>query len=256
MSRALLRVACTPVIRIEAPASADHVGLLAPGTHPPPQAEETSGASPPRHSRSPGALPCTRAPAPCASGLRPVRSCGTGSCRRHPHRASRPWRPSARLSGSASKAWAPGTWLADRCAQAGRPVVLGHALSMHAIPGRKAQPATIAAHQRAVGLRGGMLPQASVSPAAMRAPRDLRRRRTPLLRPRAGAGRRAPRRCLGRRRPPHRRAAIAPLRALAPPYVWGAGRSRRHLHRARTPAHASERRHRQPTTGDQLPLTG
>jgi len=34
-------------------------------------------------------------------------------------------------------------------------------------------------------LRGGMLPQASVSPAAMRATRDLLRRRTHLMRTRA-----------------------------------------------------------------------
>jgi hypothetical protein len=37
----------------------------------------------------------------------------------------------------------------------------------------------------AVVLRGGMLPQASGSPAAMRATRDLRRRRPPLRRQRA-----------------------------------------------------------------------
>jgi transposase len=76
-------------------------------------------------------------------------------------------------------------WLADLCAQEGLPCVLGHALSMQAIPGGKTTNDTIDSQQIAVLLRGGLLPQAAVSPAAMRATRDLRRRRTPLRRQRA-----------------------------------------------------------------------
>jgi Transposase len=76
-------------------------------------------------------------------------------------------------------------WLADLCAQAGMPCVLGPALSMTAIHGGNAKHDTIDAHKIAVLLRGGLWPQADVSPAAMRAPRDLRRRRIPLRRQRA-----------------------------------------------------------------------
>ena len=52
--------------------------------------------------------------------------------------------------------------------------------SMQAIHGGKATHDTIDAQKIAVLLRGGMLPQAYVSPAAMRATRDLLRRRMPL----------------------------------------------------------------------------
>jgi transposase len=76
-------------------------------------------------------------------------------------------------------------WLADLCARAGIPFVLGHALSMKAIHGGKAKNDKIDAQKIAVLLRGGMLPQAYVSPAAMRATRDLLRRRTPVMRKRA-----------------------------------------------------------------------
>jgi hypothetical protein len=75
-------------------------------------------------------------------------------------------------------------WLADLCADHGIPFVLGHALSMKAIHGGKATNDTIDAHTIAVLLRGGMLPQASVYPAEMRATRDLLRRRMPLARKR------------------------------------------------------------------------
>ena len=67
----------------------------------------------------------------------------------------------------------PWYWLADLCAQEGMPFVLGHALSMKAIHGGKATNDKIDAHKIAVLLRGGMLPQAYVSPAEMRATRDL-----------------------------------------------------------------------------------
>ncbi len=75
-------------------------------------------------------------------------------------------------------------WLADLCAEHGIPFVLGPALSMKAIHGGKAKNDTIDAHTIAVLLRGGMLPQASVSPAEMRATRDLLRRRMHLARTR------------------------------------------------------------------------
>jgi transposase len=79
----------------------------------------------------------------------------------------------------------PWYWLADLCAREGSPLVLGHALSMKAIHGGKAKNDKIDAQKIARLLRGGMLPQAYVSPAAMRAPRDLRRRRIHLMRKRA-----------------------------------------------------------------------
>ncbi len=79
------------------------------------------------------------------------------------------------------------TWygLADLCAQEGIAFVLGHALSMKASHGGKAKNDKIDAHKIALLLRGGLLPQASVYPAAMRATRDLLRRRGPLVRKRA-----------------------------------------------------------------------
>jgi transposase len=76
-------------------------------------------------------------------------------------------------------------WLADLCAREGLPFVLGHALYMKAIHGGKAKHDKIDAHKIAVLLRGGMLPQAYVYPAKMRATRDLLRRRVPLMRKRA-----------------------------------------------------------------------
>jgi transposase len=76
-------------------------------------------------------------------------------------------------------------WLADLCAREGLPFVLGHALSMKAIHGGKAKNDKIDAQKIAVLLRGGMLPQAYVYPAEMRATRDLLRRRLHLTRKRA-----------------------------------------------------------------------
>ena len=76
-------------------------------------------------------------------------------------------------------------WLADLCAQEGIPFMLEHALYMKAIHGGKAKNDKIDAHKIAVLLRGGMLPQAYVYPAAMRATRDLLRRRMQLMRKRA-----------------------------------------------------------------------
>jgi hypothetical protein len=115
-------------------------------------------------------------------------------------------------------------WLADLCAQEGLPCVLGHALSMHAIHGGTAQHDTSDAQQIAVLLRGGMLPQAAVSPAERRAPRDLRRRRLPLRRTRAALlahiqpthrRTRCPR--AGRRWPPRASGTVGRHGALRPP---------------------------------------
>jgi transposase len=76
-------------------------------------------------------------------------------------------------------------WLADLCAQEGLPFVLGQALYMKAIHGGKANHDKLDSHKIAALLRGGMLPQAYVYPAAMRATRDLLRRRLHLMRKRA-----------------------------------------------------------------------
>ena len=63
--------------------------------------------------------------------------------------------------------------------------VLGHALYMKAIHGGNAKHDKIDAHKMAVLRRGGMLPQASVYPAEMRATRDWLRRRMSCMRQRA-----------------------------------------------------------------------
>ena len=68
-------------------------------------------------------------------------------------------------------------WLADVCAAEGIAFVLGHALAMKAIHGGKAKNDKIDSFKIASLLRGGLLPQAYVYPAAMRATRDLIRRR-------------------------------------------------------------------------------
>jgi transposase len=75
-------------------------------------------------------------------------------------------------------------WLADLCAAEDLPFVLGHALAMRAIHGGKAKNDRIDAHKIAALLRGGLLPQAYVYPAAMRSTRDLLRRRLPFVRKR------------------------------------------------------------------------
>jgi transposase len=76
-------------------------------------------------------------------------------------------------------------WLADLCSREAIPFVLGHALYMKAIHGGKAKNDKIDAHKIAVLLRGGMLPMAYLYPAAMRATRDLLRRRCHLMRKRS-----------------------------------------------------------------------
>jgi transposase len=67
-------------------------------------------------------------------------------------------------------------WLADLCASQGITFVLGH--------GGKAKNDKNDAHTIAVLLRGGLVPQSYVYPAAMRATRDLLRRRLHLVRKR------------------------------------------------------------------------
>jgi transposase len=78
-------------------------------------------------------------------------------------------------------------WLADLCGAHGIPFILGHALYMKAIHGGKSKSDKIDSQKIALLLRGGMLPQAYVYPPAMRATRDLLRRRTRLVRTRAEA---------------------------------------------------------------------
>ena len=75
-------------------------------------------------------------------------------------------------------------WLADVCAEHGITFVLGHALAMKAIHGGKAKNDKIDAFKIVSLLRGGLLPQAYVYPAGMRATRDLLRRRLHLVRKR------------------------------------------------------------------------
>jgi hypothetical protein len=77
------------------------------------------------------------------------------------------------------------SWRADRWAQAGRPLVLGPARSMQAIPGGHATHATSEAHTSAVRRRGGRVPPADVEPSARRATRARRRRRIQRRRHRA-----------------------------------------------------------------------
>ena len=75
-------------------------------------------------------------------------------------------------------------WLADVCAAEKITFVLGHALAMKAIHGGKAKNDKLDSFKIASLLRGGLLPQAYVYPAAMRATRDLIRRRLHLVRKR------------------------------------------------------------------------
>ena len=68
-------------------------------------------------------------------------------------------------------------WIADLCARERIAFVLGHALYMRAIHGAKAKNDRIDSRKTAGLLRGGLMPQAYVYPAEMRATRDLMRRR-------------------------------------------------------------------------------
>src|SRR5262245_60640450 len=77
--------------------------------------------------------------------------------------------------------------LADTCHERGIPFVLGHALEMRAIHGTKAESDRLDSEKIAHLLRVGLLPRAYVYPGAMRATRDLLRRRGYLVRRRAEA---------------------------------------------------------------------
>ena len=88
-----------------------------------------------------------------------------------------PYRPDIVIAVECLFTW---YWLADLCADEDLPFVLGHALYMKAIHGGKAKHDQIDSQKIAVLLRGGMLPQADVYPAEMRATRDLLRRRLHL----------------------------------------------------------------------------
>jgi transposase len=68
-------------------------------------------------------------------------------------------------------------WIADFCSERNIPFVLGHALYMKAIHGSKTKNDKVDSKKIAMLLRSGMLPQAYVYPAEMRATRDLLRRR-------------------------------------------------------------------------------
>lgn len=78
-------------------------------------------------------------------------------------------------------------WLADACAEHAIPFVLGHALEMKAIHGGKVKNDRVDSEKIAHLLRAGLLPQAYVYPSAMRAARDLLRRRAYLVRRRSEA---------------------------------------------------------------------
>ncbi len=76
-------------------------------------------------------------------------------------------------------------WLADLCTREKIPFILGHALYMRAIHGGKSKNDKIDSHKIAALLRGGLIPMAYVYPQAMRATRDLMRRRNHFMRKRA-----------------------------------------------------------------------
>jgi transposase len=96
----------------------------------------------------------------------------------------RPYRDGLVVAAECMFAW---YWLADLCSQEQIPFVLGHALYMKAIHGGKAKNDKIDSQKIALLLKGGMLPIAYAYPKAMRATRDLLRRRTKLVRTRAEA---------------------------------------------------------------------
>src|SRR4030095_12131259 len=114
-----------------------------------------------------------------------AKSCCTAICKRRLNPSSRPWHPIGMAWLWPSSVSSPGTGSAPPFAGEGFPFFLGHALARKAIHGGKAKNDKSDSPKIAALLRGGMLPQASVSPAAMRATRDLLRRRTHPMRKRA-----------------------------------------------------------------------
>jgi hypothetical protein len=174
--RTLEAVACTPLILIEAPSSAYPRGMLALGTQPQ-EEEETSCDSTPSRTNFMVASTCTLAP----WSLCILNQDGESVLHRNMKAAPEPFlkaiAPSREALVVAVECLLTWYWRADLCAQAQMPCVLGPALYMKAIHGGKAKHDTIDAQNIAVLLRGGMLPQAYVYPAEMRATRDLLRRR-------------------------------------------------------------------------------
>ena len=73
-------------------------------------------------------------------------------------------------------------WVADFCNDIGIDFILGHALYMKAIHGGKAKNDRIDSYKIANLIRGGNFPLAYVYPKAMRATRDLLRRRMKIVR--------------------------------------------------------------------------
>jgi len=73
-------------------------------------------------------------------------------------------------------------WVSDFCNDLGVDFILGHALYMKAIHGGKAKNDKIDSYKIAKLIRGGNFPLAYVYPKAMRATRDLLRRRTKIVR--------------------------------------------------------------------------
>src|SRR3954452_15278792 len=99
-------------------------------------------------------------------------------------RAIEPFRDGLVVACECMFAW---YWLADTCRDHAIPFVLGHALEMRAIHGTKTKNDKLDSEKIAHLLRAGLLPQAYVYPAEMRATRDLLRRRAYLVRRRAEA---------------------------------------------------------------------
>lgn len=72
-------------------------------------------------------------------------------------------------------------WLADICDEHGIPFVLGHALDMKAVHGKKSGNDKLDAERIARLLESGMFPVAYVYPKEMRSTRDVMRRRSYLV---------------------------------------------------------------------------
>ena len=110
-------------------------------------------------------------------------------------------------------------WLADVCAAEDITFVLGHALAMNAIHGGKAKNDKIDSHKIESLLRGGLVPQSYVYPAAMRPTRDLIRRPLHLVRKRGEL--------LAHIQNTRARTTCPPLSGAwrIPPTVTGSGRS-------------------------------
>ena len=87
--------------------------------------------------------------------------------------------------GGASKASSPGTGWPTSAPQRACPLSWARRSTCRRSLAARPETDRMEAHHSAGLGRGGMLPQASVSPAARRATRDLRRRRLPLTRKRA-----------------------------------------------------------------------